>query len=59
MFNRHQCYRFIINHEGGDVFVHHRSIQVDGFRTLSNERREGFDIKPGATGPVAIDIKAI
>lgn len=36
-FNTEKGYGFILNPEGEDVFVHYRSIQVEGFKNL----REG------------------
>lgn len=39
-FNTEKGYGFILNPEGEDVFVHYRSIQVDGFKNL----REGQDV---------------
>ena len=39
-FNTEKGYGFILNAEGEDVFVHYRSIQVEGFKNL----REGQDV---------------
>ena len=39
-FNTEKGYGFILNPEGEDVFVHYRSIQVEGFKNL----REGQDV---------------
>ena len=36
-FNTEKGYGFILNPDGEDVFVHYRSIQVEGFKNL----REG------------------
>ncbi len=34
-FDNAKGYGFIVNAEGEDVFVHYRSIQGDGYKTLS------------------------
>lgn len=39
-FNTEKGYGFILNPEGEDVFVHYRSIQVEGFKNL----REGQEV---------------
>ncbi len=39
-FNTEKGYGFILNPEGEDVFVHYRSIQVEGFKNL----REGQNV---------------
>ena len=40
-FNNAKGYGFIERASGGDVFVHHSAIQMNGFRT-SDRRRYGF-----------------
>ncbi len=39
-FNTEKGYGFILSPEGEDVFVHYRSIQVEGFKNL----REGQEV---------------
>ena len=39
-FNTEKGYGFILNPEGEDVFVHYRSIQIEGFKNL----REGQEV---------------
>ncbi len=39
-FNTEKGYGFILNPDGEDVFVHYRSIQIEGFKNL----REGQDV---------------
>ena len=40
-FNNAKGFGFIINDQGEDVFVHYRSIQGEGYKTLS----EGEDVE--------------
>ena len=43
-FNAEKGYGFISNDEGGDdVFVHFSSIQVEGFKTLTEGQKVTFD----------------
>ncbi|MFT5702293.1 MAG: CspA family cold shock protein [Desulforhopalus sp.] len=52
-FNDAKGYGFIEQEGGGDVFVHHSAIQVDGFKSLTEGARVRFDIVVGAKGPAA------
>jgi CspA family cold shock protein len=53
-FNDSKGYGFIQQDNGGpDVFVHHSSINADGFRTLKEGMRVTFDVVDGAKGPAA------
>lgn len=49
-FNNQKGYGFITYSEGKDIFVHHTSIQIDGFRTLSEGDIVEFEIGNGTTG---------
>ena len=42
---------------GGDVFVHYRSIEMPGFRTLDEGARVEFDIVDGEKGPQAEHVR--
>jgi CspA family cold shock protein len=45
-FNSEKGYGFIANDNGGDdVFVHFRSIQGDGYKTLTEGQKVTFDIE--------------
>lgn len=45
-FNSEKGYGFIANDNGGDdVFVHFKSIQSDGYRTLAEGQKVTFDIE--------------
>ena len=55
-FNDKKGFGFIENDEGGDVFVHHTSIQGSGFKTLAEGERVTFDIEQGDKGPKAVNV---
>ena len=55
-FNDKKGFGFIENDEGGDVFVHHTSIQGSGFKTLAEGERVTFDIEQGEKGPKAVNV---
>ncbi len=40
----------------GDIFVHHTSIQADGFRTLSEGEEVEFELIQGPKGPKAENV---
>jgi len=53
-FNDAKGYGFISPDGGGkDVFVHHTSIEMQGFRTLVEGERVIFDLTSGPKGPQA------
>lgn len=53
-FNDAKGYGFIVPDEGGeDIFCHHSSIAVEGFRTLSEGQRVTFEITQGPKGRAA------
>ena len=58
-FNDQKGYGFIEQDEGGDIFVHHSSIDMTGFRTLSEGDRVSFDVGEGNKGPAAMNVKKI
>lgn len=41
-FNTEKGYGFILNQEDEDVFVHYRSIQVEGFKNLREGQQVSF-----------------
>ncbi len=56
-FNDQKGYGFIARDEGGgDVFVHHSAIQMQGFKTLSEGQRVEFTIEAGPKGPAAVNV---
>jgi CspA family cold shock protein len=40
------------------VFVHHSSIQADGFKSLAEGQSVSFDTEQGEKGPSAINVVA-
>jgi CspA family cold shock protein len=55
-FNDSKGFGFIESDEGGDVFVHHNDIQMEGFRTLAEGETVSFEIVQGEKGPRATNV---
>ena len=58
-FNDAKGFGFIQRAEGGDVFVHHSAIQMDGFRTLAEGQQVEFELVQGQKGPAAEAVTAV
>lgn len=58
-FNDKKGFGFIENDDGGDVFVHHTSIQGSGFKSLSEGERVTFEVEQGDKGPNAVNVTKI
>ena len=58
-FSDEKGFGFIEQEEGSDLFVHHTSIDMKGFRTLSQGDRVAFDMEHGDRGPVAKNVKKL
>ena len=52
-FNDAKGFGFIQRDSGEDVFVHHTSIQAEGFRSLSEGQAVEFAVVEGQKGPAA------
>jgi CspA family cold shock protein len=52
-FNGSRGFGFITSDDGGDVFVHFRDIQGEGFKTLEEGERVEFEVAQGEKGPQA------
>ena len=55
-FNDRKGWGFITTEDYGDVFVHHSSIKMDGFRTLEQDETVLFDIVDTPKGLQATDV---
>ncbi|MGA8240558.1 MAG: cold shock domain-containing protein [Desulfobacterales bacterium] len=55
-FNDRKGYGFIQKDEGGDLFVHHSAISMEGFRTLAEGERISFEIEDGERGSAAKNV---
>ena len=58
-FSNRKGYGFIEKDEGGDLFVHHSAINMDGYRTLEEGERVSFEIEEGDRGPAAKNVKRL
>jgi CspA family cold shock protein len=58
-FNDSKGYGFIETDSGHDVFVHHSSIQGEGFKSLSEGEHVSFDEEKGAKGPQATNVRKL
>ena len=45
--------------QGKDLFVHHRAIQTDGYRSLAEGARVSYDAEQGQKGPAAANVRII
>lgn len=56
-FNAEKGYGFISQENGGDdVFVHFRSIQGDGYKSLNEGQKVSFDTEQGQKGLQAANV---
>jgi len=59
-FNDAKGYGFITPADGGkDVFVHHSSINADGYKSLAEGAQVTFDLVEGAKGPEAKSVVTV
>jgi CspA family cold shock protein len=57
-FNDAKGYGFISSDKGGDLFVHFKSIQGTGFRSLKEGQKVTFVVKNGPKGLQAEEVEA-
>ena len=55
-FSDQKGYGFISQDNGEDVFVHHSSIQGEGFKTLAEGQEVEFELSAGPKGPRAENV---
>ena len=56
-FDSKKGYGFITPSEGGkDLFVHHTSLQMDGFKTLNEDQQVSYEVSDSDRGPVATNV---
>ena len=56
-FNPTKGYGFIKPDDGGeDLFVHHSSIQGDGYKSLKEAQSVTFEVEDGEKGPQATNV---
>ena len=58
-FSDRKGFGFIEQENGQDLFVHHSSIEMTGFRTLNEGDRVSFEVEDRERGPVAINVQKI
>ncbi len=58
-FNDQKGYGFITPEEGNDVFVHHSSIQGEGFKSLREGEEVEFEITQGPKGDQASNVRKV
>ena len=55
-FNESKGFGFITSDDNVDIFVHHSSIEGNGFKTLAEGESVTFDIEQGDKGPKAVNV---
>ena len=58
-FNDQKGFGFIEVEGGKDVFVHHSSIQAEGFKSLKEGDEVEFEISQGPKGPNATNVRVV
>ena len=59
-FNDAKGFGFITPDDGSkDLFAHHSSIQMSGFKSLKENQKVQFDVVNGPKGPAASNIKPV
>ncbi len=58
-FNNSKGYGFIECDGEKDLFVHMNEIQMEGFKTLSENQKVEFEVGEGQKGPAAKNVKPL
>ena len=59
-FSDQKGYGFIQQESGGqDVFVHHSSITMEGFRSLAEGQAVEYELEDGPKGPKAVNVRPV
>ena len=59
-FSDEKGFGFITPDEGSkDLFVHHSSIEADGYRSLAEGARVEYSTEAGAKGPKAVEVRPL
>jgi len=58
-FNDKKGFGFLSREDGDDVFVHHTSIQAEGFKSLREGQEVEFEVQDGPKGPQAVNVKEL
>jgi len=58
-FSDQKGYGFITPESGNDVFVHHKSIQGEGFKYLAEGQEVEFEVEKGPKGDQAVNVTKI
>ena len=58
-FDEKKGFGFLEREDGNDVFVHFRSIEGNGFKTLVEGQQVEFDVEESPKGPQATNVKPL
>ncbi len=58
-FSDKKGFGFIEREDNTDIFVHYSSINMDGFKTLSEGDRVTFDVEESDRGPAAKNVSKL
>jgi cold shock protein len=58
-FSDEKGFGFIEQDDGPDVFVHHSSITMEGFRTIAEGQAVEFDLEQSDRGPRATNVRVV
>ena len=58
-FNEKKGFGFISAEDGNDYFVHHSSIEGDGYKSLQEGAKVQFQIEQSEKGPRAVQVSPI